>query len=109
MAVTINTSTAGGGSGAPGPAGPPGPPGAGFISKSGFVAAGSFAGNPKKATVTFGAPYASTNYSVVFGGIDARDITYESKATTGFVINLNANTAPTGELSWFTAPIGEVV
>jgi len=68
--------------------------------KSGIVASGSFTGNPKKATVTFSSAFSTTNYAVTITGIDARSWTYESKATTGFTINANANANLTGEVSW---------
>ena len=70
--------------------------------KAGIVAAGSFSLNPKKATVTFGTAFSSTNYAIEIKGVDARTWSYDSatKATTGFVINSNANAALTGEVSW---------
>ena len=68
--------------------------------KSGIVAAGSFAGNPKKATVTFVTPFADATYNIDVTGVDARVWSYESKAAGSFVINSNANQALTGEVSW---------
>jgi hypothetical protein len=41
------------------------------------------------------------------GGVDSRSITYESKLAGSFVINLNANAAPTGEVSWEATASGE--
>jgi hypothetical protein len=110
MSVTVNSNASGqntGATGPAGPAGPSGPAGPTFVSKTGVIASGSFAGSPKKASVTFATPYADALYGVVVSGIDPRNVTYESKTAAGFVINLNANTAPANEVSFFTAPIGE--
>ena len=76
--------------------------------KSGNVAAGSFAGNPKKYTVTFTTPFASTNYAINITGADSRSWSWESKTVSGFIINSNANTALTGEVSWQAQLNGEV-
>ena len=89
--------------GAQGPAGG----GGSTTKKAGIVSAGSFSGSPKKYAVTFSTAYANTNYIIDIKGADARFWSYESKATTGFVINSNAATALTGEVSWFTTPTGE--
>jgi hypothetical protein len=78
-----------------------------FYLKSGIVTAGTFAGNPKKATVTFSSAFPSTNYSITITGGDGRTWTYESKATGSFVINTNANSAPTQEVSWQAIIVGE--
>lgn len=79
-----------------------------LITKSGRVGAASFTGSPRKATVTFAAPFASTNYSLVITGVDARIWSYESKSASSFVISANANTALTGEVSWQAQFDGEV-
>lgn len=76
--------------------------------KAGIVASGSFSGNPKKATVTFTESFADTNYAINITGADARSWTYESKTTTGFTINANANQALSGEVSWEAIQNGEV-
>ena len=60
----------------------------------------SFSGNPKKATVTFSSTLGTTDYSIGITGDVSRTWTYESKTATGFVINSNANTAISGEVSW---------
>jgi hypothetical protein len=79
----------------------------GLRTKAGSVAGASFAGNPKKFTVTFTTAYPNTNYSIsIVGGIN-RTFTYESKTTTGFVINSNANTAFTENVDWMTIAHGE--
>lgn len=76
--------------------------------KAGRVLAGTFAGNPKKATVTFTTAFPSTNYTVNVTGADARSWTIESKAAGSFVINANANAALTGEVMWQAQIDGEV-
>lgn len=69
--------------------------------QAGAVASGSFAGNPKKATVTLPATMPSTNYSVaITGSTDARAWTVESKTTTSFVISSNSNQSLTGSVDW---------
>jgi hypothetical protein len=70
------------------------------IVKGGIVAAGSFSGSPKKATVTFGTAFPNTSYNISISGADGRTWTYESKTASGFVINANANASLTGEVSW---------
>jgi hypothetical protein len=79
-----------------------------LITKSGIVTAGTFAGNPKKATVTFTTAFASANYSVNITGSDGRTWTVESKVAASFVINANANTALTGDVYWQAKLNGEV-
>lgn len=79
------------------------------IFKSGLITAGTFTGNPKKATVTFSVAFPNTNYSIAITGADGRTWTYESKLAGSFVINANANTALTGEVSWTAISTGESV
>ena len=79
----------------------------GLGTKAGTVAGASFAGNPKKFTVTFTTAYPNTNYSIqITGGVN-RTFSYESKSTTGFVINSNANTAFAENVDWLTIATGE--
>lgn len=63
--------------------------------KAGLLIPGSFSGNPKKATVTFGTAFAGTGYAIVFSpttdGSRTFSLSAESKTTGGFVVNLNAN------------------
>lgn len=69
--------------------------------KAGRVPAVSFTGSPKKFTVVFAVPFPDSNYEVTLSTqTDARVLLYESKLNTGFVINTNAATAMTGEVSW---------
>ena len=76
--------------------------GSGLKIKAGTVTAGSFAGNPKKYTVTFASAFSSAAYSINITGVDNRNWSYDSatKAAGSFVINSNANAALTGEVSW---------
>jgi hypothetical protein len=79
-----------------------------LVMKTGRVAFGTFAGSPKKATVTFTTPFASTSYNISLTGTDDRTFTYESKLAGSFVINTNSNQALTGEVSWQAILDGEV-
>ena len=64
-----------------------------LATKSGKVLAASFAGNPKKATVTFTTAFASANYSVVITPVASAGFspTVESQLAGSFVINMQAN------------------
>jgi len=77
--------------------------------KAGIVAAGSFAGNPKKATVTFAAAYPAATYAIAITGADGRNWVFESVTAAGFVINSQANAALTGNVSWQTQFQGETL
>lgn len=78
-----------------------------LLFRSGVVAAGAFAGNPKKATVVFTTALPSATYSVKITSTDSRVCTYETRLATGFTINLNANTAPSNDVSWEATITGE--
>jgi len=78
---------------------------AGF--KAGVIVPGAFAGNPKKATVTFGTAYASTAYAITLGvltdGTKQFSVSVESKTISGFVVNLGSNNAANlVEIGWHT-------
>lgn len=75
--------------------------------KAGVETGASFAGSPRKRTVTFSTPFASSTYSVNISGIDSRLFTYESKTVNGFVINANAAAALSNEVSWVAIESGE--
>lgn len=77
--------------------------------KAGIIAAGSFSGNPKKATVTFASAYPSATYSIAITGADGRSWVFESVTAAGFVINSQANTALTGNVHWATLYNGETL
>lgn len=79
----------------------------GLKTKAGTIAGSSFAGSPKKYSVTFSTAYLNTNYAInITGGVN-RTFTYESKSTRGFVINTNASTIFTENIDWMTVGIGE--
>lgn len=75
--------------------------------KSGVISSGSFAGNPKTASVVFGTAFANANYSVSFVGIDSRAWSLNSILASGFTVNANANTALTGNVYWTAIKHGE--
>jgi len=81
--------------------------GGGLETKAGSVANTTFAGNPKKATVTFATAFPNTSYAIVVTGEDARSWTIESKVAGSFVINANANTALAGTTYWIATAYGE--
>jgi hypothetical protein len=79
--------------------------------KAGIVVPGSFSGTPKRATVAFTSPYASTSYSIVLTVLTDGTKTFvtavESKTVNGFVVNLGANNlANLVEVGWHTMAIG---
>lgn len=80
--------------------------------KAGAVAAGTFAGNPKKATVTFNTAFGSTNYAVAVTCVTTGNKTFtpviESKLAGSFVINMGANNV-TGltEALWQARPYND--
>jgi hypothetical protein len=80
--------------------------------KAGRVLAASFAGTPKKATVTFGAAMPNTNYSITLTCLTANSRTFaptsESKTTGGFTINIGSNvTTDLTEVGWQVMADGE--
>ena len=76
--------------------------------KAGLLQPDDFSGTPLVAQVTFETALADTNYAVAISGVDARIFSYQSKETTGFIINTNANGALSGEVSWVVTPVGEI-
>jgi hypothetical protein len=79
----------------------------GLTTKAGSVANTSFAGNPRKATVTFGTAFANTSYAIVITGEDSRAWSIESKAVGSFVINANSNVGLAGTTYWIATAYGE--
>lgn len=77
--------------------------------KSGVITAGSFTGNPKKATLTFGTAFGSANYSISIVGGDGRVWSTESQVAASIVINANSNTALTQSVLWIAIDHGESV
>jgi hypothetical protein len=79
-----------------------------LIHKSGTISGSTFSGNPKKATVTFGTEFANTNYAITISGSISRAWSWESKTTSGFTINANANGAfATNNVDWTATQYGE--
>jgi hypothetical protein len=81
--------------------------GGGLATKAGSVANTSFAGNPKKYTVTFAAAFTDANYAVAVTGEDARSWTVESKVAGSFIINANSNAGLSGATNWIAVKHGE--
>lgn len=77
--------------------------------KSGYKITTDFTGTPRKATVTFATAWGSANYVIKIEGTDVRSWSWESKSSSGFVINTNANQALTGNVDWTATAIGETV
>jgi len=76
--------------------------------KAGQVSAGTFAGSPKTATVTFTTAFPDANYSVtVLGQGDGRSWRSQSKVAGSFVINTQANTALSAAVDWIAVYQGE--
>jgi len=76
--------------------------------KNGSVSGSTFAGNPKTATVTFATAFTNNNYAVTITGTASRTWSIESKTSSGFTINANANLAfVSDEVFWMAAQIGE--
>ncbi len=78
-----------------------------MITKNNAVAGGTFAGNPKKATVTFATPFPNASYSVTVTGEEARSWIIESKVSGSFIINSNSNTALANSVYWQAISYGE--
>ena len=79
-----------------------------LIHKSGTISGSTFAGNPKKSTVTFATAFANTNYAITILSDTNRTWTWESKAAGSFVINANSNTGfATGNVDWTATEYGE--
>jgi len=82
--------------------------GSGLLSKSGAIAAGTFTGNPKTATVTFGTAFPSVP-NVVVTGSDGRSWTITAASTTAFTVSAQANQALTNPVYWVASITGESV
>lgn len=83
-----------------------------LVQKAGVVLNASFAGNPKKATVTFATPFADANYAVVLTAETTGNIAYipvvESKVAGSFVIDVTANNIPNlTAINWIATKTGE--
>lgn len=86
--------------------------GAGLVHKAGRVLNASFAGNPKKATVTFSSAFADANYAVTATGVTTNNkqypITVESQVAGSFVISAGTNNiADLTQVNWVAMKDGE--
>lgn len=80
--------------------------------KNNAVASASFAGSPRTAAVTFTTAYPDTNYSIALTPVTTNNTSFsptvESKATTGFTINMHTNNITNlVEVMWTALPYGE--
>ncbi len=81
--------------------------------KSGIVLPVSFSGNPKKtAPIVFASPMPSSNYAITLSAHTQNNTTfsidYESRTSTGFVINTHANNINNLiDVTWIASVIGE--
>jgi hypothetical protein len=83
-----------------------------LIQKAGRVLNASFAGNPKKVTVTFATPFADTNYSVIVTPVTTGNASYilvvESQLAGSFVIDAGANNIGNlTQVNWHATKSGE--
>ncbi len=86
--------------------------GGGLQNKAGNVAVGSFAGNPKEATVTFSAAFSNTNYAVVLSHRVQNQasymVSYHTKTVSGFTILVDAdNVSDLLAVDWVATSNGE--
>lgn len=86
--------------------------GSGLATKAGTVAAGSFAGNPKTATVTFGAAFSDAGYAVTLMAVTTGNKSFapavETQLAGSFVIMLGSNsTANLTQVNWIAVKTGE--
>jgi len=80
--------------------------------KAGRVPVGSFAGNPKRATVTFATAFGDANYAVVLTPVTQNNQQFspvvESQVAGGFTINVGANNvANLLQMNWIAMKDGE--
>jgi hypothetical protein len=75
--------------------------------KAGSIAAGSFTGNPKTATVTFTTPFPSVPRVLITGTTDGRSWAVTSTTVNGFTVSAQANQAITGDVNWVAHLAGE--
>jgi hypothetical protein len=79
----------------------------GLLTKSGSIAAATFTGTPRVASVVFAAAFPSANYAVNVLGQDGRSWKVTVQSTTGFTVSSQANTALTGPVAWTAVLNGE--
>jgi hypothetical protein len=83
-----------------------------LVQKAGVVLAASFAGNPKKATVSFATAFADANYAVTPCAVTTNSKTFaigvESQLAGSFVINMGANNiTDLVQVDWHATKNGE--
>lgn len=78
----------------------------GLETKSGYIPAISFSGNPKTYQITFANPF-TNNYSISVSSKDARVWSWESKNLNGFILNSNSNQDLSDDVYWESIIIGE--
>ena len=89
------------------------PTGWGLVHKSGHVLAASFAGTPKKATVTFVTPFpGGTIVNVLITAVTTNNKTFalatESKTVNGFIVNAGTNViTDLAQVDWMAMVEGE--
>jgi hypothetical protein len=81
----------------------------GLKTKVGSLSGGTFAGNPKTATVTFTSNFSDSNYAILLTGGANRTYTYENQSVSGFTINANANPTFTTNVYWQAISYGETL
>jgi len=88
-------------------------PGSGYlVHKAGIVLAASFAGNPKKSTVTFAGAFADASYAVTISCVTTNNTSYnpsvETQAAGSFIINMQTNNiARLTQANWVAVKVGE--
>lgn len=75
--------------------------------KAGLVPGASFSGNPKTINVLFDTPFSGASYSTAIIGNSSRAWSISGQTTSGFTINSNSNTQPTGNIYWMCMGNGE--
>jgi hypothetical protein len=75
--------------------------------KSGVIASGSWAGNPKTYLVQFASAFADANYSPVLMGGVARNFTVEGIVPTGFTASANSGQPVDEPVGWVAIGHGE--
>jgi hypothetical protein len=81
----------------------------GLTTKVGYLSGGTFAGNPKTATVTFTSNFSNSNYAIFLTGGANRTYTYSSQSVSGFTISANSNPAFTENVYWQAISYGETL
>ena len=75
--------------------------------KAGLISGSTFLGNPRTSSVSFGTPFVSNLYAVTITGEASRTWTIQGKSASGFTINSNNVSLPTGMVFWNAIYQGE--